>query len=81
MFPLLLPSYLWLPPVTIGSIGYHIFKMVVVCFPLLLPSNLRLPPVTIGSICYHVFTMVVRKYVFPSCYAVTFSYNQLPLVP
>ena len=45
------PPVTQLPSVTssIGSIGYHVFKTLVVYFPLLLPSYLQLPSVTIGS--------------------------------
>ena len=69
----MLDGSIFFPSVTIGSIGYHVFKIVVVFFPLLLPSYLRLPrfqdsgstyfpPVTqlpSVTIGYHIFKIVV----------------------
>ena len=49
-FPLMLPSYLQLPLVTIGSIGYHIFKTFGSRFS---PPVTQLPSVTFG---YYWFT-------------------------
>ena len=55
------PSLSKLLNLPLGSIGYLIFKTVVVGFLPPVTSYLQLPQVIIGSIGYHVFKTVVQE--------------------